>query len=98
MKRQIPPPLLLGTPTSILTNTVRDPADEMVLEAAINGAADVIVTYSVADFGPAHRFGLNGWRNEASDTETLAAMLDLAAGDLDENGFAAWLRESCVEG
>lgn len=39
---------------------------------------------------------LNGWRNEANDAETLAAMLDLAAGDLDENGFAAWLREACV--
>jgi putative PIN family toxin of toxin-antitoxin system len=37
---------------------LRDPDDEMVLEAAINGAADVIVTYNVADFGPAHRFGL----------------------------------------
>jgi antitoxin YefM len=41
---------------------------------------------------------LNGWRNEASDAEALAAMLDLAAGDLDENGVAAWLPESCVEG
>ena len=41
---------------------------------------------------------LNGWRNEASDAETLVAVLDLAAGDLDEDGFATWLRESCVEG
>jgi len=40
----------------------------------------------------------NGWRNEASDAEALAAMPDLAAGDLDENGVAAWLPESCVEG
>jgi death-on-curing protein len=39
---------------------------------------------------------LNGWQNVASDAETLAAMLDLAAGELDEDGFAAWLRESCV--
>jgi predicted nucleic acid-binding protein len=30
----------------------------MVLEAAINGAADRLVTYNVADFGPAYRFGL----------------------------------------
>lgn len=35
----------------------RDPNDEMVLEAAINGRADALVTYNVADFaGPAERF------------------------------------------
>lgn len=35
----------------------RDPNDEMVLEAAINGHADALVTYNVADFAaPAHRF------------------------------------------
>src|SRR5579864_901687 len=28
----------------------RDPNDEMVLEAAINGQADALVTYNVADF------------------------------------------------
>jgi putative PIN family toxin of toxin-antitoxin system len=28
----------------------RDPSDEMVLEAAINGSADALVTYNVADF------------------------------------------------
>ena len=34
-----------------------DPNDEMVLEAAINGRADVLVTYNVADFaGIAERF------------------------------------------
>ena len=37
---------------------LRDPDDEMVLEATINGSADMIVTYNVADFGPAVRFGL----------------------------------------
>lgn len=37
---------------------LRDPVDEMVLEAAINGSADMIVTYNVADFGPAVMFGL----------------------------------------
>ena len=31
----------------------RDPNDEMVLEAAINGEADAIVTYNVADFAEA---------------------------------------------
>jgi predicted nucleic acid-binding protein len=35
----------------------RDPNDEMVLEAAINGRADALVTYNVADFsGLAERF------------------------------------------
>lgn len=35
----------------------RDPNDEMVLEAAINGRTDVLVTYNVADFaGIAERF------------------------------------------
>jgi len=31
----------------------RDPNDEMVLEAAINGEADALVTYNVADFAEA---------------------------------------------
>ena len=36
-----------------------DPADEMVLEAAINGRADALVTHNVSDFaGAAGRFGL----------------------------------------
>ena len=29
---------------------LRDPADEMVLEAAVNGRADLIVTFNTADF------------------------------------------------
>ena len=34
-----------------------DPNDEMVLEGVINGLADVLVTYNVADFaGIAERF------------------------------------------
>jgi len=38
---------------------VRDPSDEMVLEAAINGRADALVTYNVRDFAlPADRFGI----------------------------------------
>lgn len=32
---------------------LRDPDDEMVLEAAINGNADAIVTYNTRDFLPA---------------------------------------------
>ena len=31
----------------------RDPSDEMVLEAAVNGRADALVTYNVADFAAA---------------------------------------------
>jgi len=37
-----------------------DPADEMVLEAAVNGRADWIVTYNVRDFsGAVSRFKIN---------------------------------------
>jgi putative PIN family toxin of toxin-antitoxin system len=37
----------------------RDPSDEMVLEAAINGRADAIVTYNVSDFAEAgERFSI----------------------------------------
>ncbi len=37
----------------------KDPNDEMVLEAAINGRADALVTYNLADFaGAAERFGI----------------------------------------
>lgn len=38
---------------------LRDPADEMVLEAAINGFADALVTFDRRDFGDAPgRFGI----------------------------------------
>lgn len=38
---------------------LRDPGDEMVLEAAVNGRADLLVTFNVRDFGtaPSH-FGI----------------------------------------
>lgn len=36
-----------------------DPGDEMVLETALNGAADALVTFNLSDFQPAaNRFGL----------------------------------------
>lgn len=37
---------------------LRDPADEMVLEAAVNAQTDAIVTYNLRDFGPAKQFGI----------------------------------------
>jgi len=38
---------------------VRDPNDEMVLEAAINGEADALITYNVMDFARvAERFSI----------------------------------------
>ncbi len=35
---------------------LRDPKDELVLEAAVNAAADYLVTHNVNDFAPAQRF------------------------------------------
>ncbi len=32
---------------------LRDPADEMVLEAAVNGSVDMLVTFNRRDFGTA---------------------------------------------
>jgi putative PIN family toxin of toxin-antitoxin system len=38
---------------------LRDPSDELVLEAAVNGRAQVIVTFNLRDFGRApSRFGI----------------------------------------
>ena len=38
---------------------LRDPADEMVLEAAVNGSVDALVTFNVRDFGTTpSRFGI----------------------------------------
>ena len=49
----------------------RDPDDEMVIEAAINGQADAIVTYNVSDFSSvAERFKIsrphNVWRKKTA--------------------------------
>ena len=39
---------------------LRDPGDDMVLEAAVNGRSDAIVSFNIQDFLPAaDRFGLN---------------------------------------
>ena len=39
---------------------LRDPSDEMVLEAAVNGRAQAIVTFNARDFGNApSKFGVN---------------------------------------
>ena len=38
---------------------LRDPSDEMVLEAAVNGGADALVTFNVRDYGASpSRFGV----------------------------------------
>jgi putative PIN family toxin of toxin-antitoxin system len=37
---------------------LRDPADEMVLETALNGRADALVTFNLADFAAASNFAL----------------------------------------
>lgn len=37
---------------------LRDPSDEMVLEAAVNAPGAVIVTYNLRDFSPAKNFGV----------------------------------------
>jgi len=43
-----------------------DVADEMVLETAINGRADCIVTFNTRHFGAAARFGIDVvWPDEA---------------------------------
>jgi len=42
---------------------VHDPADEMVLETAINGQADLLVTFNLRDYGDApKRFGIEAMR------------------------------------
>lgn len=43
-----------------------DIADEMVLETAINGRADAIVTFNQRHFSPADRFGIAIWTPEVA--------------------------------
>ena len=43
--------------------TLHDPADEMVLEAAVNGKADAIVSFNLRDYGDIpSKFGLDIYR------------------------------------
>jgi putative PIN family toxin of toxin-antitoxin system len=43
---------------------LRDPSDEMVLEAAVNTPGAVIVSYNLRDFLPAERFGVKVFNPE----------------------------------
>ncbi len=43
---------------------LRDPSDEMVLEAAVNAPGAVIVTYNLRDFLPAENFGVKVFNPE----------------------------------
>lgn len=38
--------------------TLRDPADDMVLELAVAAQARIIITHNLKDFGPASQFGV----------------------------------------
>lgn len=43
--------------------SVADPADEMVLEAAVNGLADIVITFNLRHLGAAaRRFGIRAVR------------------------------------
>lgn len=46
---------------------IRDADDELVLEAAINGAAELIVTFNMSDFGTVpQRFGIRSVRPDSA--------------------------------
>lgn len=40
---------------------------------------------------------LNGWELDAPEANAAAAMLELAAGEIDEAQFSAWLKENSVK-
>jgi death-on-curing protein len=41
--------------------------------------------------------GINGWKLAASPVETIQIMLGVAAGELEEDAFAQWLRDHIHE-
>jgi death-on-curing protein len=50
-----------------------------------------------AGFVAAYTFlGINGFRLEASEEDAVLQTLALAAGQLDADGYAAWLERSCA--
>jgi putative PIN family toxin of toxin-antitoxin system len=54
--------LLPVVPYFLWRPLLRDPDDEMVLDAAVNGRADAIITFNVKDFLPeARQFQLEVW-------------------------------------
>lgn len=42
--------------------TLRDPSDEMVLEAAVHGRVDRLLTFNLRDFAGSERFGITAER------------------------------------
>ena len=71
---------------------LRDPADEMVLEAAINGNADTLVTFNRRDFGDAPR----GFGTSINQFVTTAVAEKVAAMKTAEF-FAARAGEADIE-
>ncbi len=50
------------TPSLCMRSSGRDPDNEMVLDAAVNGWADALVTFNIHDFLPeARQFQLEVW-------------------------------------
>lgn len=50
-----------------------------------------------AGFMAAYTFlGVNGWRLEAPEEQAVLQTLALAAGEIDADEFAAWLKATCV--
>lgn len=41
--------------------------------------------------------GLNGYKLKATQVDAALTMLAVAAGDIDEPGFAAWIRQNSVQ-
>jgi predicted nucleic acid-binding protein len=69
--------VLVGEPVELAylwRPQLTDPDDDMVLEAAVNGRADRLVTFNTTDFVPAaHRFGIT----VATPRQTLARMEEI---------------------